>query len=211
MVSTIDLLPTFLDAAGIQSPKGLPGKTIRSTLTDQSTDFREYLACERNCDSAHLTFPQRTIRDSRFKLIYSPVHDREDPAARYYRIHGASHWAGCLTDKELLDASQKTQEGYARWLNPPLYQLYDLKSDPHEWNDLANLPEFKQQKQRLITALKDWQSETADPITDPEKLKQLMDENDAVNQAKRRNPAGGWKYLDYWHPDNLSKVAPSNN
>ncbi|MGY8770601.1 MAG: sulfatase-like hydrolase/transferase [Pirellulales bacterium] len=211
LVSTIDLLPTFLDAAGIQSPKGLPGKTIRSTLTDQSTDFREYLACERNCDSAHLTFPQRTIRDSRFKLIYSPVHDREDPAARYYRIHGASHWAGCLTDKELLDASQKTQEGYARWLNPPLYQLYDLKSDPHEWNDLANLPEFKQQKQRLITALKDWQSETADPITDPEKLKQLMDENDAVNQAKRRNPAGGWKYLDYWHPDNLSKVAPSNN
>ncbi|PHS02236.1 MAG: hypothetical protein COA78_21720 [Blastopirellula sp.] len=211
LVSTIDLLPTFLDVAGIQSPSGLPGKTIRPILTKQSTDFREYLACERNCDAAHLTFPQRTIRDSRFKLIYSPVHDREDPAARYYRIHGASHWAGSLTDQELLGASKQTQAGYARWLNPPLYQLYDLNSDPNEWNDLANTPEFKEQKQRLITALKDWQKETADPIVDPEKLKQLMDENDAVDKEKRRSPASGWKYLEYWHPDKLSKAAPSTN
>ena len=70
--------------------------------------FREYLACERNCDAARHTFPQRTIRDARYKLIHSPVRDREDPAARYYRTHGASHWSGCLTDEELADASTET-------------------------------------------------------------------------------------------------------
>ncbi|MFP6904796.1 MAG: hypothetical protein VCG02_06235, partial [Verrucomicrobiota bacterium] len=90
----------------------------------------EYLACERNCDAARHTFPQRTIRDARYKLIHSPVRDREDPAARYDRSHGAAHWSRCLTDEELAGASAQTKAGYARWLEPPEYQLYDLKTDP---------------------------------------------------------------------------------
>ena len=177
LVSTIDLLPTFMEAAGIETPKGLPGKSLRSLLEKSGDEaFREYLACERNCDSAALTFPQRTIRDARFKLIHSPVRDREDPAARYYRIHGAAHWSGCLTDIELAQASEQTRAGYARWLKPPEIQLYDLKQDPHEWQDLAEDPTHAQTKQRLLAALKQWQIETKDPLAIPEKLQMLMEE-----------------------------------
>ena len=80
LVSTIDLLPTFLDAAGVQEfPKNLPGQSLRPLFAgDTSERFREYLVCERNCDAAHLTFPQRTIRDARFKVIYTMAQDRED-------------------------------------------------------------------------------------------------------------------------------------
>jgi N-sulfoglucosamine sulfohydrolase len=201
LVSTIDLLPTFMDAAAARAPKGLPGKSLRPVLKETSDGtFREYVACERNCDAAQHTFPQRTIRDARYKLIHSPVRDREDPAARYYRMHGASHWSGCLTDEELAGASEQTKAGYARWLDPPEFQLYDLQSDPHEWNDLSSDPRHAVTKQQLQHALKQWQADTHDPLADPEKLRMLMEENDAVFKANRRSPKDGWRYLDYLKP-----------
>jgi N-sulfoglucosamine sulfohydrolase len=204
LVSTIDLLPTFLDVAQVKPLPGLPGKSLRSAFrAEDGVKFGEFVACERNCDASVHTFPQRTIRDQRFKLIYSPVRDREDPAARYYRVHGASHWSGCLTDEELKGMSKQTQDGYARWLNPPIYQLYDLKEDPHEWKDLSDNVDHSEVKSRLVKAMKNWQLETRDPLMYPGKLKMLMDETDALNAAKKRSPAGGWKYLKYWHPKTL--------
>ena len=202
LVSTIDLLPTFMDCAGTDVPKGLPGKSLRPVFTGtiSGEGFRKYVSCERNCDAARHTFPQRTIRDSRYKLIFSPIQDREDPAARYYRVHGAAHWSGCLTDKELAGASRQTRAGYARWLKPPVFQLYDLQTDPHEWRDLANDPAHKPTKTRLITALKKWQAATRDPLTDPKKLQMLMAENDAVFKSRRRFPKDGWQYLRYLAP-----------
>ncbi|SVC65344.1 uncharacterized protein METZ01_LOCUS318198, partial [marine metagenome] len=201
LVSTIDLLPTFMDAAGSAKPKGLPGQSLRSVLSGgDDAQFRKYLACERNCDAARHTFPQRTIRDARYKLIHSPVRDRDDPAARYYRTHGHAHWSGCLTDKELAGASEQTKAGYARWLKPPEYQLYDLKADPHEWTDLSNDPKHAEAKQRLQTALKKWQTDTSDPLTNPDKLSMLMEENDSVFEAGRRSPKNGWHYLKYLAP-----------
>jgi arylsulfatase A-like enzyme len=196
LVSTIDLLPTFLDVAGLAPRAELPGHSL---LGDHP---REFLVTERNCDAARHTFPQRTIRDSRYKLIHSPVRDREDPAARYYREHGASHWSGCLTDAELKNASAVTQAGYARWLNPPEYQLYDLQTDPQEWAPMDN-PAVRD---RLKGALKDWQRDTADPIADPAKLQQLMTENDAVFKAGQKSPKGGWQYLNYLAPDSSAVI-----
>lgn len=212
LVSTIDLLPTFMDASGTATPSGLPGKSLRPVF-EQTTDdaFRNYLACERNCDASHITFPQRTIRDTRYKLIYSPVRDREDPAARYYRIHGASHWSGCLTDEELAGASEQTKAGYARWMNPPEFQLYDLKSDPYEWSDLASDPDQAQTKARMLTALQEWQVETHDPMLDPTKLRMLMEETDAVNATKSRSPKDGWQYLTYLHPGKAATQTGTTN
>ena len=201
LVSTIDLLPTFADAAGFAPPKGIPGKSLREAFTGASDkDFREFLVCERNCDAAHTTFPQRTIRDEQYKLIFSPIRDREDPAARYYREHGATHWSGCPTDEELEQATEQVRAGHARWLRPPEFQLYDLHADPCEWNDLAGNPAHADTKSRLQTALTNWMESTNDPIRDSEKLATLMRETDAVNAAKRKSPVSGWKYLDYWRP-----------
>jgi hypothetical protein len=201
LVSTIDLLPTFMDAAGIQSPDGLPGRSIRSVLSgSDDKKFREYLACERNCDAARHTFPRRPIRDARYKLIHSPVRDREDPAARYDRSHGAAHWSGCLTDEELAGASEQTKAGYARWLEPPEYQLNDLKTDPHEWLDLSNEPGHTAVRRRLEAALQQWQAATHDPLADPEKLRMLLEENMAVFKAGQRSPKDGWQYVKYLAP-----------
>ena len=111
-----------------------------------------------------------------------------------------SHWSGSLNRDELTKAPKHIRAAYARWLNPPEFQLYDLREDPHEWVDRAADPSLADVKEELIGALKNWQKATADPLADPEKLRLLMEENDAVYKGKRRSPKGGWQYLDYLKP-----------
>ena len=73
--------------------------------------------------------------------------------------------------------------------------------DPHEWNDLSDDPLHLETKQRLVGALQQWQSDTADPLADAEKLELLVEESDTVFEAQLRSPKEGWRYLDYLHPD----------
>ena len=53
----------------------------------------------------------------------------------------------------------------------------------------------------MQNAMKQWQRDTRDPLTDPKKLWMLVKENDAVVREGRRSPAEGWQYLDYLQPD----------
>jgi len=207
LVSTVDLLPTLLTAAGAEDriPAHVQGKAIQPTFTadDQGVSFRDHLFCERNVDGAHYAHPQRTVRDQRYKLIHTLV-GGEDPGARDCLTHAKSHWSGCLhiTD-ELPKAGEITKRGYATWLNPPEYQLYDLKEDPHEWQNIADDPGHAATLQRLKKALTNWQEETSDPLRRPALLDKLMTECREVAKSGKRSPKGGWNYLEYLHPDKL--------
>ena len=210
LVSANDLLPTFMAAAGAadRTPSPMHGKSLLPTFKDAPDNgqtFRPYLFCERNVDGAHYAFPQRTIRDQRFKLIYTLV-DKPDPAAITCRAGGKSHWSGGLLNSEMSVANEVTRKGYDTWLNPPTYQLYDLKTDPHEWHDLANDPRYQEYQERLKREMRRWQEETDDPLRDPAKLKMLMDECETVVQSGKRSPKGGWQYLKYLAPKGVSDV-----
>ena len=206
LVSTVDLLPTFLTAAGREDllPANLQGQALQRTFSgnDQSDRaFRPYLFCERNVDGAHYAYPQRSVRDERYKVIHTLV-QKEDPAARTCQENGKSHWSGTFhITKELPDASETTRTGYATWLNPPKWQLYDLQNDPHEWHNLADDPAHAETLNRLQKALSDWQVTSRDPLRHPPLLSQLMAECAEVTQSGKRSPKGGWNYLNYLHPD----------
>ena len=206
LVSTVDLLPTFLTAAGRTDliPKPMHGRALQPTFADAEsgdTGFRPYLVCERNVDGAHYAYPQRSIRDQRYKAIYTLV-DKEDPAARTCQENGKSHWSGAFhITKELPQAGEVTRKGYATWLHPPRWQLYDLQNDPHEWNNLADDPSHAATLKRLQQALTAWQDDTRDPLRDPALLNQLMTECAEVTANGKRSPKGGWGYLNYLHPD----------
>ena len=80
LVSTIDLLPTLLDACQAQPVKNLPGQTL-STIFKGATDktWRKYLFTEYHLHSGHNFYPQRTIRNHRFKLILNLMHGQVNP------------------------------------------------------------------------------------------------------------------------------------
>lgn len=200
MVSTIDILPTIVSAAEAALPDGLPGFDLAPILGGDETPIREYLFGERNTDAATLHFPQRAVRDSRYKLIKTLISDRQDPASHKYLVNGASNFRGSPTYQELETASGETQALYLDWLNPPEYQLFDLQNDPSEFSNLADVPAMRKTKERLIKRLERWQLETGDMIRHPALLARLTAEVDHCLKHSLRVPDGGWKYVDYLYP-----------
>lgn len=204
LVSTVDLLPTFLTAAGAADkiPANIQGKPLQASFTsdDNGTSFRPYLFCERNVDGCHYALPQRTIRDQRFKLIHTLV-KRQDKGAKICINNEKKTFSGAFNPSELPETSKATRKGYDLWLNPTEYQLFDLKNDPHEWNNLADDPQYAAELKKLQTELMKWRKQTNDPLLDATLLEMLMKECDDTAALKKKTPAGGWKYLDYLNPD----------
>ena len=201
--STIDLLPTLLEISGQQKPGYLPGKSVKPLLEkkESASEYREHLFTQRNCDGVIFYFPQRTVRDDRYKLIWSPIQDRPNNAAELYLEHRFSAYFGSPTREELLDAPEEIQKAYKTWEFPPIYQLYDLKADPWEFKNLAEDGVYQDIKESLINTLQSWQVKTNDPLAEPYLLQELTKEHDLLAGTDQRSTPGGWKYLDYLHPE----------
>ena len=203
LVSSIDILPTVLDATGVEGPTNLPGRSLLGLCSDRDIPWREYLFTEKAGSTPFWTFPQRTVRDKRYKLIASLLLDRDNPKYEAYATHAGTFFKAGTTEEELASAPKEVRGGYAAWKRPPPMELYDLQEDPHEWVNLAGKPEVADVQKRLVAALKAWRKETGDPFADPVKLVRYVDEMDTVTNDKvdyRRKKDFRWKYLDYLGP-----------
>lgn len=195
LISTIDILPTLCDILGLDVPERVTGKSLIPLLNDPDSDFREYLFLERNCDAKQFHFPQRAIRDSRYKLIYSLLDDRKDPAGVLYTVEDAHPaYRGTPTLEELKTAPESIKKVYQTLIKPQQLQLYDLQNDPWEFNDLADNPDYGKIKSELFEKLKKWQEDTDDPLRFPEKLKALTIEHDTIITSANRKT---WLYPKY--------------
>ncbi|MDG1872371.1 MAG: sulfatase-like hydrolase/transferase [Mariniblastus sp.] len=201
LASTIDLLPTIVSAAGAKIPEGLQGFDLGRVINGNEEPIRNYLFAERNTDAAIFHYPQRAIRDTRYKLTTTMLTDRNDPAVARYLVNGASNFRGSPTREELSGADQATQQIYQTWLKPPEIQLFDLDNDPNERVNLADDIQFKSIKNRLLSRLQKWQIDTDDKLRKPELLAALTQEVDQCLQKNQRVPKGGWQYLTYLAPD----------
>ena len=79
LVSTLDLMPTLLTMTNAEPVPGLPGRSLVPLLTGESTEWRKYLFTEYHLHSAHNFYPQRTVRNARYKLIQSLQPDQINP------------------------------------------------------------------------------------------------------------------------------------
>lgn len=207
LVSSIDILPTILDAAGVTPPPGLPGKSLRPLVAGEpALAWRSHLFCEWNTCHPHpppsLLYPQRSVRDERFKLIATLLHERENPVEEYYTKHalidtGTTQWE--------LDhcVDERVRRVYAAWRRPRPVELYDLSRDPWEFQDLAENPAYAEVRDRLLEALTAWQRETGDALADRTRLDRLVRENEAVaaRPNSHKEPGFHYQYLDYLNPE----------
>jgi uncharacterized sulfatase len=97
LASTMDLLPTLCDLAGLPAPASLHGISLRPVLTDPGTATREHVMIGYNRldlgrDALGGFSPARTLVDNRYKLIVNlldrdELYDlQEDPLERTNRI-----------------------------------------------------------------------------------------------------------------------------
>jgi len=107
------------------------------------------------------------------------------------------------TVDEIAACDERTRKAYARYLNPPNEELYDLQADPWEYTNLIDDEGLATVREELRTKLAEWQTETDDRIVDPEVLGQLTREHDEITASHYAKSAWGsgrdfeWKYAAY--------------
>lgn len=124
LVSSVDLMPTLLDAAGIAVPSTVQGRSLLPLLKDPSTkDDRGVIFGEMTRHES-TPFPMRSVRTERFRYIENY---NDEPAP----IEGGDQpWVAEVLAMDL--------PGY-RWKAKRIpEELYDLSVDPQEQNDLVN-------------------------------------------------------------------------
>lgn len=177
-ISTIDIVPTLLEAAGVKTPDKLPGKSLVPMLRGDDIVWREYLFCEFTSHDTFNYFPARTIRDRRYKLIHNIAAGKTE--INRGKGKGPS-WKASQGAK--LDA--KVRKTYELYYDPPEFELHDLQNDPHEFVNLAGKAEYAEVKKKLLAKLMQWRKQTNDPLLDEALMAKQITEHEKLRKAGR--------------------------
>ena len=208
LVSTLDLMPTFLEAAAAGEVAGLAGRTLNPLVAGQSPPWREYLFTEYHLHSNHNYFPQRTVRDERYKLIRNLMPNTVNPGHAFT----IGRFVG---DDELLQALEGAPElvrtAYQAMASPPEYELYDLAADPYEFSNIASDPAHQDAFERLKARLQQWRVQTNDPFLDPANTARLKAEIESTLKNGKYERPEGWNYNAYLAPSKPASSASIEN
>ena len=152
----IDLAPTFLEIARVKVPSNMQGQSMAGGLVDLLRLSRTHAFSSRNWHNTDENM--RSVRTERCKLITNAYTERPVGAARdigrspSFQSLVRAREAGVLTSlqRRIFEAPR------------PEVELYDLKSDPLELNNLAEDPGLASIRVDLLASIADWRRRTGD-------------------------------------------------
>lgn len=157
MITWADIVPTILDYAGIDvSNKELHGRSFRKGVSGSLRGWDEIYASH-TAHEVTMYYPMRLVKNRQYKLIFNIAHGLEFPLAK--DLLESPTWVSM--QKEGLELYGKRTPHAL--LHRPRFELYDLKSDPHETVNLSDNPKYKQVLDELKGKLAAFQNNTRDP------------------------------------------------
>ena len=158
MIEYVDLVPTYVEAAGGTPDRVLDGKSLLPVFAGKQ-EHKEYVFGEmttRGILNGSDTFGIRSVRSKQFKYIWNFTPEIEfrnvcmrSPEFKSWQAKAAAGDA---------DAAEKVR----RYKNRPAIELYDITKDPTEWNNLADKPEYASVQAELKTKLEAWMKHCGD-------------------------------------------------
>ncbi|MFT5495622.1 MAG: N-sulfoglucosamine sulfohydrolase [Kiritimatiellia bacterium] len=159
LIEFIDVLPTFVEAAGGTPDPVLEGKSLLPVFrgeTDHHKDHVYGIMTTRGIINGSDTYGIRSVRSDRFKLIVNLTPDIKFTNA-------------CSKSKTFQSWVRKAEAGDAdaadkvrRYHHRPAVELYDVKKDWYEWKNLADHPEYAEVKAELQAKLDAWMKQQGD-------------------------------------------------
>ncbi|MGI9466534.1 MAG: sulfatase family protein [Rubripirellula sp.] len=154
MVEYTDVLPTFLDAAGLAIPEVLDGRSFLGLLqgkTNKHSDYAFSLQTTRGVNGYLDPYGIRTVVGKQYRYIRNlfPENEFSIPVSR--SVHEA-------TREMDEDARARAQ----RYMKRPEEELYDVIADPYCQNNLAGKADLNDQKQQLSNELERWMRQQGD-------------------------------------------------
>jgi len=191
LVGFIDFAPTFLEAAGIEPAAAMSGTSLMNVLISEKSGnvdpARTHVvsARERHSSSRHdnLAYPIRALRTSEFLYIRNfrperwpaghPAGFKGDPFG-YYDIDG------CPSKTFLWEHRDDSTIGpffHMAVDKRPAEELFDIRTDPGNVRNLADVPRYLGVLKQLRRELKQTLRETGDP--------RIIDGGDVFETYKR--------------------------
>lgn len=166
-----DLAPTILEAAGL-TPPAMTGRSLMPLLAGSRQPNRDHVFVERERHAqvrrGDLSYPARALRTDRFLYIRNFRPDRwpaGDPE-KYFAVGPFGDIDGGPSKDLLLE--RRDDPAIARFFTlatakRPAEELYDLRADPGQLENVAGKSEYARDKAALTTTLERWMRDTNDP------------------------------------------------
>ena len=141
LLTMVDVLPTLVDIAGGDT-KSFDGKSFLPILENQKNEVNDYIygvSTRQNVRHGKV-FPSRMISDGNFKLILN--------------FNSLDRYKNYLGENKHIN--NFIEIGSKAFPNVPYEELYNLKTDPFEKNNLAKNSDYKDVKQKLTNNLNKW-------------------------------------------------------
>ena len=145
LLCNIDLMPTLLEIAGGEVPEGIDGYSFLPLLEERDYTERDYFFCELTWHDRY--HPMRGIRTKDYKYI----RNFEDGPKVYLPYDLYTSLSG-----------EEVREEYS--VPNVKEELYDLKKDTLEQQNLAEDPEHVNVLHELRKRVDKWMAETEDPL-----------------------------------------------
>ncbi len=175
-VSGIDLMPTLLEAAGLELPERMDGSSFLPLLRGEDQGGRERVFTQFHQTAGRNNYPMRCVQDRRFGYIFNPWSD----GRRIFRNESQSG----RTMKAMREAARNDPALAARvdmFLHRVPEELYDFENDPDALYNLAGDPARADELHAMQQAMERWMSEYGDTALDvfrrrssPEALEEFM-------------------------------------
>ncbi|MFP4381262.1 MAG: sulfatase [Candidatus Sumerlaeia bacterium] len=161
MMEEVDVMSTILDLMGIEAPFGIQG-----------TSFAPCLKGERQ---GH--------KDAVFAEICPPwLYNKFESYEAFEEHHGGWESTPYNVPGDYTKAIRERNFRYI-WYGTGEEELYDLRTDPQEFDNVAEHPDYQAEKSRLKLRLLEWGALTEDPL-DPLSIRQLQKHYDQWQGAR---------------------------
>jgi uncharacterized sulfatase len=159
LVELTDVMPTFLEAAGITAPPDLDGRSFLSVLLGRTATHREHvfsLQTTRGIFFGPEYYAIRSVRNDRYRYVWNLT-----PEASFKNWTTHQPWF-----KEWVAAGEAGDATAARlanaYQNRPAEELYDCLNDPWNQHNLINDSTLASQRDGLRQELIQWMQSQGD-------------------------------------------------
>ena len=155
LVSSLDICKTIVKLAGAKPSHELHGLY----LFGENVAARKYVHFNRDkMDDTHDAM--RAVRGDRFKLIHNLMPERAYCQLNEYK----EKQYPMLSLMNVMNMQGQLNPAQARFMaaTKPEFELYDLETDPHEINNLADDPKHANVKAELLAETNRWRAEIKD-------------------------------------------------
>jgi len=175
-VNLNDLAPTFLDLAGIEIPSYMTARSLVNIITAGKSgkieSDRDFIVTARErhafCRQGGLGYPCRAIRTDDFLFIRNYEPDRwpagDPPLFGDIDAH-MLHYPSptklyMMINKDRQDIKPLYDHAF---MKRPAEELYDLRKDPWQLKNVAEVPDYTEAKEAMSKRLNTYLEKTADP------------------------------------------------